>query len=44
MGHPQFLKINGLVLHKIKDIQNYNTLYTSNCPLLNIHFMTNETC
>jgi hypothetical protein len=42
-GHPQIFRINGLVLHKIKDIQNFNTLYTSNCPLLIIHFMTNET-
>ncbi len=32
-----------MVLHKIKDIQNFNTLYTSNCPFLIIHFMTNET-
>jgi hypothetical protein len=41
--HPQIFRINGLVLHKIKDIQNFNTPYTSNCPLLIIHFMTNET-
>jgi hypothetical protein len=32
-----------LVLHKIKNIQNFNTLYTSNCPFLIIHFMTNKT-
>jgi len=32
-----------LVSHKIKDIQNFNTLYTSNYPILIIHFMTNET-
>ncbi len=32
-----------MVLHKIKDIQNFNILYTSNCPLFIIHFMTNET-
>jgi hypothetical protein len=31
-----------MVLHKINDIQNFNTLYTLNCPLLTIHFMTNE--
>ncbi len=42
-GHPQFFKINSLVLHKIKDIQNCNTLYTSNCPIFIIPFMTNET-
>ncbi len=32
-----------MVLHKIKDIQNFNTLCTSNCPFHPIHFMTNET-
>jgi hypothetical protein len=42
-GHPQFFKINGLVLHKINDIQNFNTLYTSNYSFLTINFMTNET-
>jgi hypothetical protein len=39
----QFFRIKGWVLHKIKDIPNFNTLYTSNYPLLIIHFMTNET-
>ncbi len=34
---------NGLVLHKIKDIQIFNTQSTLNCPFLTIHFMTNET-
>ncbi len=42
-GHSQNFKINGLVLHKIKHVQNFNTMYTSNYPLLTIHFMTNET-
>jgi hypothetical protein len=42
-AHPIFFKINALILHKIKDIQNFNTLYTMNFPLLTIHFMTNET-
>ncbi len=32
-----------MVLHKIKDIQNFNTMYTSNCSLLTIYFMTKET-
>jgi len=32
-----------LFLHKITYFQNFNTLYTSNYPLLIIHFMTNET-
>jgi hypothetical protein len=27
----------------MKDVQNFNTLYTSNCPLFTIHFMTNQT-
>jgi hypothetical protein len=39
----EFSKSNGLVLHKIQNIQNFNTMYTSNYPLLIIHFMTNET-
>ncbi len=38
-----FFKTNCLVLHEIKDIQNFNTMYTLNCPLLTIDFMTNET-
>jgi len=32
-----------MVLRKIKDIENWNTLYTSNFSFLTIHFMTNET-
>jgi hypothetical protein len=38
-----FSKLMVWFLHKIKHIQNFNTLYTSNCPLLTLHFMTNET-
>ncbi len=32
-----------MVLYIIKDIQDFNTMYTSKYPLLIIHFMTKET-